>query len=197
MLFILRSLVAQLVKNKPEIQENWFNFWVRKVPWRRDRLPTPVYLAFPCGLAGKESTCNVGHLGLIPGLGISPGERMVTHSHILDWRILWTVQSLGSQTVRQDWVTFPLSDMRITTLAFFGFPFAWNISFHPLTFSLYVSFSLKWVSCRQHIYGSCFDIHSTSLYLLVGAFIPFTFKVIIYIYIYVPIFSLIVWALFL
>ena len=27
-----------------------------------------------CGLAGKESTCNVGDLGLIPGLGRSPGE---------------------------------------------------------------------------------------------------------------------------
>ena len=29
---------------------------------------------FPCGSAGKESACNVGHLGLIPGLGRSPGE---------------------------------------------------------------------------------------------------------------------------
>ena len=29
---------------------------------------------FPCGSAGKESTCNVGVLGLIPGLGRSPGE---------------------------------------------------------------------------------------------------------------------------
>ena len=29
---------------------------------------------FPCGLAGKESTYNVGDLGSIPGLGRSPGE---------------------------------------------------------------------------------------------------------------------------
>ena len=29
---------------------------------------------FPCGSAGKESTCHVGDLGLIPGLGRSPGE---------------------------------------------------------------------------------------------------------------------------
>ena len=29
---------------------------------------------FPCGSAGKESACNVGDLGLIPGLGRSPGE---------------------------------------------------------------------------------------------------------------------------
>jgi len=31
-------------------------------------------IGFPCGSAGKESTCNVGDLGLIPGLGRSPGE---------------------------------------------------------------------------------------------------------------------------
>ena len=29
---------------------------------------------FPCGSAGKESTCNVGDLDSIPGLGRSPGE---------------------------------------------------------------------------------------------------------------------------
>ena len=37
-------------------------------------LPTPVFLGFPCGLAGKESACNAQDLGLIPGLGRSPGE---------------------------------------------------------------------------------------------------------------------------
>ena len=81
-----------------------------------------------------------------------------------------------------------LSDMRIGTLAFFCFPFAWNIFFHPLTFSHYVSWGLKWVSCRQHIYGSCFCIHSASLYLLVGTFNPFIFKVIIDIYVPIAIF---------
>ena len=30
--------------------------------------------SFPSGLAGKESTCNVGDLGSMPGLGRSPGE---------------------------------------------------------------------------------------------------------------------------
>ena len=32
-------------------------------------------MGFPCGSAGKESTCNVGDLGSIPGLGRSPGDR--------------------------------------------------------------------------------------------------------------------------
>ena len=39
----------------------------------KDRLPTPVFLGFPGGSAGKEPTCNVGDLGLIFGLGRSPG----------------------------------------------------------------------------------------------------------------------------
>ena len=33
-----------------------------------------LFRLFPCGLAGKESAFNVGDLGLIPGLGRSPGE---------------------------------------------------------------------------------------------------------------------------
>ena len=51
-----------------------FDSWVRKICWRRDRLPTPVFLGFPCVSAGKESACNAGDLGLIPGLERSPGE---------------------------------------------------------------------------------------------------------------------------
>ena len=79
--------------------------------------------------------------------------------------------------------------------SFLCFLFAWNIYFHPLTFSLYVSLGLKWVSCRQLIYGSCFCIHSASLCLVVGAFNPFTFKVIIDINVSIVIF-LIVWHWF-
>ena len=33
-----------------------------------------MFLGLPGGSAGKESTCNVGDLGSIPGLGRSPGE---------------------------------------------------------------------------------------------------------------------------
>ena len=50
-----------------------FNSWVRKIPWRQDRLSTPVFLGFPAGSDGKESTCNVGDLGSVPGLGRSLG----------------------------------------------------------------------------------------------------------------------------
>ena len=33
------SLVAQLVKNLPAMRETW----VGKIPWRRERLPTPLF----------------------------------------------------------------------------------------------------------------------------------------------------------
>ena len=36
--------------------------------------PPGLWLGFPCGSAGKQSACNVGDLGWIPGLGRSPGE---------------------------------------------------------------------------------------------------------------------------
>ena len=47
-------------------------------------------VGFPDGSDGKESACNVGHLGLIPGQE-DPMERgTATHSSILAWQILWT-----------------------------------------------------------------------------------------------------------
>ena len=68
------SLVAQLVKNLPEMQETLVWFLGREDPLERDRLPTPVFWDFPGGSVGKESTCNRGNLGLIPGLERSPEE---------------------------------------------------------------------------------------------------------------------------
>ena len=44
------------------------------ISWRRDRLPIPVFLGFSYGSDGKESACNAGDLGSIPGQGDSPGE---------------------------------------------------------------------------------------------------------------------------
>ena len=67
--------VVQLVENPPSIQKTPVHFWVGKIPWRSSRLSTPVFLGFPGGSDGKESFCSAGDLGLIPGLGRSPGER--------------------------------------------------------------------------------------------------------------------------
>ena len=69
--------------------------------WRRDRLPTPVFLGFPCGSAGKESACNVGDLGSIPGLRRSPGRRPTP----VFWPVEFRGESMGLQ-VRHDRATF-------------------------------------------------------------------------------------------
>ena len=51
-----------------------FHSWIGKFPWKRDRLPTPVFSGFPCGSAGKESTCNAEDPGSIPRSGRFAGE---------------------------------------------------------------------------------------------------------------------------
>ena len=48
--------------------------------WRRDRLPTPVFLGFLGGSAGKEFACSARDLGSILGLGRSPEEGKATCS---------------------------------------------------------------------------------------------------------------------
>ena len=68
------SLIAQLVKNPPVMQETLVRFLGQAIPWRRYRLPTPMFLGFPCGSADKESACNAGDLGLILRLGRFPEE---------------------------------------------------------------------------------------------------------------------------
>ena len=66
------SLIAQLVKNL-QYRRPWVGSQVGKIPWRKDRISTTVFLSFPGGSDSQESTCNTGDLGLIPELGRSPG----------------------------------------------------------------------------------------------------------------------------
>ena len=37
------SLMASMVKNPPQCRRLGFDLWVRKIPWRRERLPTPAF----------------------------------------------------------------------------------------------------------------------------------------------------------
>ena len=61
-------------------------------------LPTNLWGKAPCGSAGKEYACNVGDLGLIPGLGRFPGEG---EGYPLQYSGLEI--SMGSQRVRYNW----------------------------------------------------------------------------------------------
>ena len=80
---VLQSTGLQRVRHNWATEvTNWTSAWNAGDPGsisgsgrslEKDRLPTPVFLGFPYGSAGKESTCNAGDLGVIPGLGRSPG----------------------------------------------------------------------------------------------------------------------------
>ena len=72
-----------------------------------------VHWGFPSSSVGKESACNAGDLGLIPGLGRSSGEgngNPLHYSYLensMD-RGPGGLQSMGLQQVRHDWATnFP------------------------------------------------------------------------------------------
>ena len=93
------------------------------MPWRRDRLPTPLFLGFPCGSAGKESTCSEGDLGLIPGLGIFPGEG---NSYPLQYSGLENSMDCIGQGVEKSWTRlsnfhFQFIYIYFTTNIVFGF----------------------------------------------------------------------------
>ena len=67
---------------------------------------TIIRKGFPDGSDSKESACNAGNPGLIPGLGRSPGEENGNPLQYA-WRIPWTeepgrLQSMGLQRVRHD-----------------------------------------------------------------------------------------------
>ena len=81
-----------------------FKSWVRKIPWRRNRLPIPVFLGFPGDSVGKESACIERVLGSLSGLGRSPGEG---NSYPLQYSGLEnSMDCISLQSVRHNWVTF-------------------------------------------------------------------------------------------
>ena len=83
----------------------WFDSWVRTFPWRRDSLPTPVFMCFPDDSDVKESTCNTEDLNSISGLGRYPGgghDKPLQHSCLENPDGL---QAMGSGRVGHDRVT--------------------------------------------------------------------------------------------
>ena len=55
-------------------------------------------MGFSHGSDVKESSCDAGDPGSIPGSGRSPGKGMAAHSSILAWRIPWTEEPGGLQS---------------------------------------------------------------------------------------------------
>ena len=63
------SLVAQLVKNLPTLQEPGFSPWVRKIPWRTESLHTLVF--WPGEFHGLYSPWGWKELDTTQGLSLS------------------------------------------------------------------------------------------------------------------------------
>ena len=81
------SLVAQLVKNPPAMLETWFDPWVRKIPWRWERLPTPVF--WPGEFHGLYSPWGLKESDMTERLSLSCGR---------PWKIVF--QFVGFQSGR-------------------------------------------------------------------------------------------------
>ena len=71
-----------------------------RFPWRKDRLPTPIFFRISGGSGGKESVCSVGDLGSIPGLGRSPGGG---HGNSLEYSCLENPQGQRSLVGSGPW----------------------------------------------------------------------------------------------
>ena len=86
-------------KNLPAMQETPVQFLGREDPLEKGQASIPVFLGFPGGSVGKESTCYAGDPGSIPELENPLQKEMATHSGILAWRIPWTEELGGLQSM--------------------------------------------------------------------------------------------------
>ena len=78
-IFILQmraSLIAQLVKNLPAMQETPVRFLGWEDPLKKGKATPPVFWGFPCAFLDWEDPLEKGKS---------------SHSNILAWRIPWTV----------------------------------------------------------------------------------------------------------
>ena len=62
------------VEHRININSSYYHFILTYKPYLRKLACILICMGFPCGSAGKEYACNAGDLGLISGLGRSPGE---------------------------------------------------------------------------------------------------------------------------
>ena len=85
-------MVAWLVKNPPAMQETRFDSWVRKIPWRRDRQPTPGFLASLVARLVKNLPAMREAWVRFLDWERSPGEgKGYPLQYLWRWRIPWTV----------------------------------------------------------------------------------------------------------
>ena len=88
-----------------------------------------MYMGLPWWLSGKEPACQCRMYGLIPGQEDLLEEEMATHSSILAWRILWTEEPGGLQSMelQESWLQLS-NQITITTNIIYVYK---GIATHP------------------------------------------------------------------
>ena len=122
------SLVGQMVKNPPVMLETWFDPWARKMPWRREWLPTPVF--WP-----REFHVQRSLSGYSSWDGWMASPAWWTSVWVSSWSWWWTgrpvvLQSMGSQSVGHIWAT-ELKAV-VTFLFFLRYPSCHNTNYPSL-----------------------------------------------------------------
>ena len=108
--FRMASLVTQLVKNLPAMQETRFDFWVRHglIPgWGRstgEEIGDPLQYSWVSLVTQLVKNPSVMQETWVQSLGWEESleKGMATHSGIPAWKTPWTVWSLGLQRDRHD-----------------------------------------------------------------------------------------------
>ena len=103
-MIIWASLVAQLVKNLPAMQENLIRFLGWEDPLENGWATHSNILGPPCGSDGKRSTCNAGRPGLDPWAGKMPWRR-----EVLPTPVFWPGEFHGQRSLAGYSPNFPLT----------------------------------------------------------------------------------------
>ena len=82
---------AQLVRIRLQCRRPQFDSWVRKIHWRKDRLPTPVFLGYPGGSVVKNPPAMLETWVRSLDWEDPLEKGKATYSSIMAWRIPWTV----------------------------------------------------------------------------------------------------------
>ena len=91
--------MSQGIEIRLQCRRFWFDSWVRKIPWRRDRLPTPVFWPGEFhglySLRGRKESDTTEQLSLSQAAKDkemnspqSPPEETQSREHISDFRSL-------------------------------------------------------------------------------------------------------------
>ena len=105
---------------------------------------------FPCSSAGKESSCNAGNPGLIPGLGRSPGEG-IRYPLQYSWASMMA-QLVKNPAMRDTWVqSLGWEDPLEKRMATHSSILAWRIPWTVYPWGCKESDTTEWLTFRSFV----------------------------------------------